>query len=118
VKKGADIFERFTDRARKIMALANQGAQKLNHPYIGTEHILLGLVVEGSGIGARVLKNLGTDADTVRVELEQIQKRVVPRDVGKSFLRVRASRAEVRWIGRSSARLARWRSLTWTGCST
>ena len=52
------MFERFTDRARKVMALANQEAQRFNHEYIGTEHILLGLVKEGSGVGATVLKNL------------------------------------------------------------
>ncbi len=45
------MFERFTDRARKVMALANQEAQRFNHEYIGTEHILLGLVKEGSGVG-------------------------------------------------------------------
>ena len=49
------MFERFTDRARKVMALANQEAQRFNHEYIGTEHILLGLVKEGSGVGATVL---------------------------------------------------------------
>ena len=48
------MFERFTDRARKVMALANQEAQRFNHEYIGTEHILLGLVKEGSGVGANV----------------------------------------------------------------
>ena len=46
------MYERFTDRARKIMQLANQEAQRLNHEYIGTEHILLGLVKEGSGVAA------------------------------------------------------------------
>ena len=55
------MFERFTDRARKVMALANQEAQRFNHEYIGTEHILLGLVKEGSGVGANVLKNLDVD---------------------------------------------------------
>ena len=49
------MFERLTDRARKVMALANQEAQRFNHEYIGTEHILLGLVKEGSGVGANVL---------------------------------------------------------------
>ena len=47
------MFERFTDRSRKVLALANQEAQRFNHEYIGTEHILLGLVKEGSGVGAR-----------------------------------------------------------------
>ena len=52
------MFERFTDRARKVMALANQEAQRFNHEYIGTEHILLGLIKEGSGVGATVLKRI------------------------------------------------------------
>ena len=57
------MFERLTDRARKVMALANQEAQRFNHEYIGTEHILLGLVKEGSGVGANVLKNLDIDPE-------------------------------------------------------
>jgi len=68
------MFERFTDRARKVMALANQEAQRLNHEYIGTEHILLGLVKEGSGVGANVLKNLDVDLRKVRLEVEKLVK--------------------------------------------
>ncbi len=68
------MFERFTDRARKVMALANQEAQRFNHEYIGTEHILLGLVKEGSGVGANVLKNLGVDLRKVRLEVEKLVK--------------------------------------------
>ncbi len=68
------MFERFTDRARKVMALANQEAQRFNHEYIGTEHILLGLVKEGSGVGANVLKNLDVDLRKVRVEVEKLVK--------------------------------------------
>ncbi|MFN0136159.1 MAG: ATP-dependent Clp protease ATP-binding subunit [Phycisphaerae bacterium] len=68
------MFERFTDRARKVMALANQEAQRFNHDYIGTEHILLGLVKEGSGVGANVLKNLGVDLRKVRLEVEKLVK--------------------------------------------
>ena len=59
------MFERFTDRARKVMALANQEAQRFNHEYVGTEHILLGLVKEGSGVGANVLKYM--DVDLARI---------------------------------------------------
>ncbi len=66
------MFERFTDRARKVMALANQEAQRFNHEYIGTEHILLGLVKEGSGVGANVLKSLGVDLRKVRLEVEKL----------------------------------------------
>src|SRR5437870_6543459 len=69
-----DMFERFTDRARKVMALANQEAQRFNHEYIGTEHILLGLVKEGSGVGANVLKNLEVDLRKVRLEVEKLVK--------------------------------------------
>src|SRR3990170_229220 len=68
------MFERFTDRARKVMALANQEAQRFNHEYIGTEHILLGLVKEGSGVGANVLKNLTVDLRKVRLEVEKLVK--------------------------------------------
>ena len=68
------MFERFTDRARKVMALANQEAQRLNHEYIGTEHILLGLVKEGSGVGATVLKQLDVDLRKVRMEVEKLVK--------------------------------------------
>ncbi len=68
------MFERFTDRARKVMALANQEAQRFNHEYIGTEHLLLGLVKEGSGVGANVLKNLSVDLRKVRLEVERLVK--------------------------------------------
>ena len=68
------MFERFTDRARKVMALANQEAQRFNHEYIGTEHVLLGLVKEGSGVGANVLKNLDVDIKKLRLEIEKLVK--------------------------------------------
>ena len=61
------MYERFTDRARKVMQLANQEAQRFNHEYIGTEHILLGLVKEGSGVAANVLKNLEVDLRKIRL---------------------------------------------------
>src|SRR3989449_3220983 len=64
------MYERFTDRARKVMQLANQEAQRFNHEYIGTEHILLGLVKEGSGVAANVLKNLDIDLRKIRLEVE------------------------------------------------
>ena len=66
------MYERFTDRARKVMQLANQEAQRFNHEYIGTEHILLGLVKEGSGVAANVLKNLEVDLRKIRIEVEKI----------------------------------------------
>src|SRR3984957_5148888 len=68
----AGMYERFTDRARKVMQLANQEAQRFNHEYIGTEHILLGLVKEGSGVAANVLKNLEIDLRKIRLEVEKI----------------------------------------------
>ncbi|KAA5547131.1 ATP-dependent Clp protease ATP-binding subunit [Roseiconus nitratireducens] len=66
------MYERFTDRARKVMQLANQEAQRFNHEYIGTEHILLGLVKEGSGVAANVLKNLDVDLRKIRLEVEKL----------------------------------------------
>jgi ATP-dependent Clp protease ATP-binding subunit ClpC len=66
------MYERFTDRARKVMQLANQEAQRFNHEYIGTEHILLGLVKEGTGVAANVLKNLDIDLRKIRLEVEKI----------------------------------------------
>ncbi len=68
------MFERFTDRARKVMALANQEAQRFNHEYVGTEHVLLGLVKEGQGVAANVLHNLGIDLKKIRLEVEKIVK--------------------------------------------
>jgi ATP-dependent Clp protease ATP-binding subunit ClpC len=66
------MFDRFTDRARKVMGLARQEAQRFNHDYIGTEHILLGLVQEGSGVAASVLKNLDIDLKKIRQEVEKL----------------------------------------------
>jgi ATP-dependent Clp protease ATP-binding subunit ClpC len=68
------MFERFTDRARKVMALANQEAQRFNHEYVGTEHVLLGLVKEGQGVAANVLHNLQVDLKKIRLEVEKIVK--------------------------------------------
>ena len=64
------MFDRFTDRARKVMGLARHEAQRFNHDFIGTEHVLLGLVREGGGVGATALQRLGLDLGAVRVELE------------------------------------------------
>jgi ATP-dependent Clp protease ATP-binding subunit ClpC len=68
------MLERFTDRARKVMALANQEAQHLNHEYLGTEHILLGLIKEASGVGASVLKSLDVDLVKLRDEAGKLIK--------------------------------------------
>jgi len=66
------MYDRFTDRARKVMLLANEAAGQWKHEYIGTEHILLGLVEEGSGVAGFVLKHLGLDLDAVRREVETV----------------------------------------------
>lgn len=68
------MFERFTDRARKVMSIANEQVQLFNHQYIGTEHIFLGLVKEGGGTGAVVLKNLGVDIEKMLPEVGQLFK--------------------------------------------
>jgi len=68
----ADKFEKFTERARKVFSLAQEEAQRFNHNYIGTEHLLLGLVREGDGIAARVLANLGVQLPKVRSAVEFI----------------------------------------------
>jgi ATP-dependent Clp protease ATP-binding subunit ClpA len=66
------FFDRFTDRARKVMGLSRQEALRFNHDYIGTEHILLGLIREGSGVAADVLKNLDLDPKRVQQEVESL----------------------------------------------
>jgi ATP-dependent Clp protease ATP-binding subunit ClpC len=69
------MLEKFTDRARKVMALANQEAQRFNNDVIDTEHILLGLVKEGYGVGATVLKNFDVDIKRLRREVEKHVKK-------------------------------------------
>ena len=66
------MFERFTDRARRVVVLAQEEARLLNHNYIGTEHILLGLVREGEGVAAQVLVELGADLSRVRQQVIQV----------------------------------------------
>ena len=68
------MFDRFTDRAKKVMNLARQEAQRFNHEYLGTEHILLGLVQEGSGVAANVLRNMQVDLAKIRTEVEKLVK--------------------------------------------
>lgn len=65
-------FEKFSERARKVLTLAQEEAQRFNHNYIGTEHILLGLVREGEGVAAKVLSNLGVDLNKIRSAVEFI----------------------------------------------
>src|SRR4051812_12490967 len=66
------MFERFTDRARRVVVLAQEEARMLNHNYIGTEHILLGLVSEGDGVAAKALESLGIAVEGVRQQVEEI----------------------------------------------
>lgn len=66
------MFERFTDRARRVVVLAQEEARMLNHNYIGTEHILLGLIREGDGVGAQVLVKLGAELTVVRQKVIQL----------------------------------------------
>jgi hypothetical protein len=66
------VFERFTDRARRVVVLAQEEARLLNHNYIGTEHVLLGLIHEGEGIAADVLESLGISADAVRDHVQRL----------------------------------------------
>src|ERR687888_1837778 len=66
------MFERFTDRARRVVVLAQEEARQLGHNYIGTEHILLGLIREGEGVAAQVLVKLGADLNRVRQQVIQL----------------------------------------------
>ena len=87
------MFDRFTDRAKKVMSFARQEAQKFNHEYIGTEHILLGLIKEGSGVAANVLKNLDVDLRKIRLEVEKLVHAANPS----------APRGRRRWLGGAAA---------------
>ncbi len=81
----ADRFDKFTERARKVLQLAQEEAQRFNHNYIGTEHLLLGLVREGEGVAAKVLANLGVELNKVRSAVEFIigrGDRTVAGDIG------------------------------------
>ncbi len=66
------MFERFTDRAGRVVVLAQDEARMLNHNYIGTEHVLLGLIHEGEGVAAKALESLGISQEAVRQQVEEI----------------------------------------------
>src|SRR6266513_2345970 len=87
-----DRFDKFTERARKVLQLAQEEAQRFNHNYIGTEHILLGLVREGDGVAARVLNNLGIELHKVRSAVEFIIGRGDRMVMGEIGLTPRAKR--------------------------
>src|SRR5713226_2539273 len=67
-----DKFDKFTERARKVLSLAQEEAQRFQHTYIGTEHLLLGLVSEGEGVAARVLSSLNVESSKIRSAVEFI----------------------------------------------
>src|SRR5207253_1395935 len=69
---GANMSNRFTERAQRVILIAQEEAKRLNHDYVGTEHILLGLIALGEGVAAQVLANLGVDLRRVRSEIEKI----------------------------------------------
>ena len=66
------MFERFTDRARRVVVLAQDEAKALNHNYIGTEHLLLGLISEGEGVAAKALESLDISLEAVRAQVEEL----------------------------------------------
>lgn len=70
--KGYCVFERFTDRARRVLVLAQEEARLLGHPFLGTEHILLGLIHEGEGVAAKALEQLDVSLESVRNKVEEV----------------------------------------------
>jgi ATP-dependent Clp protease ATP-binding subunit ClpC len=76
------VFERFTDRARSVLTLAQEEARALNHSFIGTEHILLGLLEEGDGLAARALRSLGISTEDARAKVKEIVGGSVSTPVG------------------------------------
>src|SRR5512146_3058625 len=88
----ADRFDKFTERARKVLTLAQEEAQRFNHNYIGTEHLLLGLVREGEGVAAKVLANMGVELNKVRSAVEFIIGRGDRMVMGESGLTPRAKK--------------------------
>jgi len=91
-RSGGDRFDKFTERARKVLTLAQEEATRFNHNYIGTEHLLLGLVREGEGVAAKVLGNLGVELDRVRGAVEFIIGRGDRMIVGEIGLTPRAKK--------------------------
>ena len=88
----ADKFDRFTKRARRVLTLAQEEAQRLNHNYIGTEHLLLGLVREENGVAVRVLRDLGADPKKIREQIEHTVGRGQRTMYGKLSLTPRTKR--------------------------
>ncbi len=80
------MYERFTDPVRRAMQRANQVAQRFNHEYIGTEHILLGMIEEGSGLAVTILKNLNVDPQKIRTEVQRIVRSGKDKASGNTLL--------------------------------
>jgi ATP-dependent Clp protease ATP-binding subunit ClpC len=108
-----DRFDKFTDRARKVLTLAQDEAQRFNHNYIGTEHLLLGLVREGEGVAARVLENMNVELSKVRTAVEFI----IGRGTGRSSVTSGSRRARSASSSWRSTRRAAWATTT-SGPST
>ncbi|MFA4837240.1 MAG: Clp protease N-terminal domain-containing protein, partial [Dehalococcoidia bacterium] len=85
-------FDKFTERARKVLALAQEEAQRFNHNYISTEHILLGIVSEGTGVATKVLGNLGVELPKIRTAVEFIIGRGESKSQGEVGLTPRAKK--------------------------
>jgi ATP-dependent Clp protease ATP-binding subunit ClpC len=105
----ASRFEKFSERARRVLTIAQEEARSLNHSYIGTEHILLGLVREEEGVAARVLTNLGIGLSKVRSAVEFIIGRGDKPGTGETGLTPRAKKVieltkPARWAITISAR--------------
>ena len=88
----ASRFDKFTERARKVLALAQEEAQRFNHSYISTEHILLGITSEGSGVATKVLQNLGVELDKIRTAVEFVIGRGESKSQGEVGLTPRAKK--------------------------
>src|ERR1043166_1452305 len=100
------MFERFTERARQVVVLAQDEARTLKHNYIGTEHILLGLLREEEGLAARVLDTLDITVEEVRAQVARIVGQGDAVTTGQSPLPPRAKRSEERRVGKECR--SRW----------
>src|ERR671931_572343 len=105
------MFERFTDRARRVVVLAQEEARMLNHNYIGTEHILLGLIHEGEGVAAQVLQKLGADLNRVRQQVIQLLQGYAGKGEGQPGEQSPQGSMVLDQFGRNLTQLARWSNL-------
>jgi ATP-dependent Clp protease ATP-binding subunit ClpC len=87
------VFERFTDRARSVLRLAQEEARLLNHSFVGTEHLLLGLIHEGEGVGAMALESLGVDLEATRERVRETITTPLDSETGSSPFTPRAKKA-------------------------